>query len=259
MFNKNKYKLPVVKLLPNFITILSLVFGISSLRFALNDRWHEAILCILFAGLLDGLDGRLARLLNASTALGAQLDSLCDFINFGVMPGLLLYFWSLRTANYTEIVVHSHELICWSATLFYIMCMAFRLARFNIISSEINIDKKAKFFFIGVPAPVGAFLVLTPIMVSFEVSNLIPLSFYKDWRYLSLHLIINGVLLASRLPTFSIKYLHVSAEYIWLILMIFAISVLAISIYCWYILPLLSFIYILTLPISYLIHKKIKF
>lgn len=259
MFNKNQYKLPIIKLLPNCITILSLIFGISSLRYALNDKWHEAIICILSAGLLDGLDGRVARLLNASTALGAQLDSLCDFINFGVMPGLLIYLWSLHAGNYNEVVVRSHELICWSATLFYIMCMAFRLARFNIISSEMNHDKKAKYFFVGVPAPVGAFLVLTPIMLQFELSDLLSLHFYKDWRYLTFHLIINGVLLASRLPTFSIKYVQISSEYIWLILISFALFILSISIYCWYILPLLSIVYILTLPISYFIHKKIKF
>lgn len=258
MFNKNKYKLPVIKLLPNFITSLSLVFGISSLRFALNDRWHEAILCILLAGLLDGLDGRLARLLNASTPLGAQLDSLCDFINFGVMPGLLIYFWSLRYIHYNPTFVRSTDLICWSATLFYIMCMAFRLARFNIISTEQSSDKMAKFFFIGVPAPVGAFLVLTPIMFNFELSSLFQVNFHDHWYYLSLHLIINGVLLASRLPTFSIKYLQVNSEYIWLILIIFAAFILAISIYCWYILPFLSVFYMLMLPVSYFIHRKMK-
>ncbi len=250
MLYKNNYKLPLIKLIPNFITILALISGISSLLFAVEDRWAEAILCIMVASILDGLDGRLARLLNASTPLGAQLDSLCDFINFGVMPGILIYFWSFQNSP--------QKLISWAATLFYIMCMAFRLARFNILSTETKTDRRLKYFFIGVPAPVGAFLALTPIILTFAWSDYVDMDFCNNWIYLSCHLIIIGVLLASRLPTFSIKHLHIKHEYVWMALIFFVLVALSLFVYFWYVLPLLAIFYIMSLPLSYFIYKNFK-
>ena len=150
--------LSILKLLPNFLTLLALTIGLNSFKMALEGNWERAVICIVVAAIIDGIDGKLARLLNATSSFGAELDSLCDFVNFGVCPVVVLYLWL-----YTIIA----PAFLWSATVTYTICMSIRLARFN--TSVLNPSKISKMFFIGVPAPCGAMLVLLPLILSFEI------------------------------------------------------------------------------------------
>ena len=114
---------PVVKLIPNILTLIGLVIGVSSIRFALDSKWEISVYCILIATIIDGLDGRIARMLNATSHFGAELDSLCDFANFGLCPAFIIYLWSFQQYEY--------KVTSWAAITFFIVCMGIRLARFN--------------------------------------------------------------------------------------------------------------------------------
>ena len=127
---------PFTKLLPNVVTLVGLVVGLSSIRFALESAWEKSVYCILIATIVDGLDGRVARMLNATSHFGAELDSLCDFINFGLCPALLLYLWSFQQYEY--------KIISWASIMLFVVCMAIRLARFNTAIVEADKDKKQK-------------------------------------------------------------------------------------------------------------------
>lgn len=247
--SENMPRLTILKLLPNFITILSLIIGISSLQFAFLGDWQKAVACVMFAALLDGIDGRVARALNASSNFGAQLDSFCDFNNFGLVPALLIYLWS---AQYL-----SNKVLLWSSSIFFIICMATRLARFNLLSFEGKIDNiRGKYFFIGVPAPVGGLLALMPIIIDFDIATTFDLNIHKSKFYLLIHMFVIGFLLASTLPTFSIKHLEIKAEYVWLVFLFFAFIILSIILYTWHALPILGLIYLSSIPISYLAYAK---
>ncbi|MCF8462883.1 MAG: phosphatidylcholine/phosphatidylserine synthase [Rickettsiaceae bacterium] len=249
MASQNTPRLTILKLLPNFITLLSLIIGITSLQFALLGDWQKAVACVILAAMLDGIDGRVARALNASSNFGAQLDSFCDFNNFGIVPGLLFYLWSAQHV--------SNKLLLWSSSIFFIICMATRLARFNLLSAEGKSDNgSSKYFFVGVPAPVGGLLALIPIILDFDLSKIFNADIHKFEFYLLLHMFIVGFLLASTLPTFSIKHLEIKPEYVWLIFLLFACIILAIIIYTWYVLPILGLVYLCTIPFSYYSHKK---
>jgi CDP-diacylglycerol--serine O-phosphatidyltransferase len=157
--------IPFIKLLPNFITLLGLVVGVSAIKFGLDGRWEKAVYCTLVAAIIDGIDGRIARMLNATSPFGAELDSLCDFANFGVVPAYLVYLWSFQQYEY--------KVFSWGSILLFMVCMALRLARFNTaIFQEIH-NKKIEYFFTGVPAPCGALLALMPMILDFEVSSVL--------------------------------------------------------------------------------------
>src|ERR671934_1618316 len=145
--------IPVRTLVPNLITLLALCAGLTAIRLALEDKLEWAVAAIVFAALLDGIDGRVARMLKGTSRFGAELDSLADFVNFGVAPGLILYFWAL------------HELgnVGWIAAMVFAICAGLRLARFNVAIDDPNRPAWAGNFFTGVPAPAGAIIVLLPI------------------------------------------------------------------------------------------------
>ncbi|HOZ33815.1 MAG TPA: phosphatidylcholine/phosphatidylserine synthase, partial [Tabrizicola sp.] len=145
-------ELLLLKLLPNLVSILALCAGLTAIRFAISGNFAMAVLLIGTAAALDGLDGRLARMLKSESAIGAELDSLCDFVNFGVTPGLVLYLWGLR----------AETSLGWIAVLVYAVCCMLRLARFNVGSRQVG-EAAEKTTFIGVPSPAGAMLVLVPI------------------------------------------------------------------------------------------------
>ena len=247
--SENTPKLTIFKLLPNFITILSLIIGISSLQFAFLGNWQQAVVCVMLASFLDGVDGRVARALNASSNFGTQLDSFCDFNNFGLVPALLIYLWSAQHL--------SNTVLLWLASIFFIICMATRLARFNLLSFEGKTDNiKGKYFFVGVPAPAGGLLALMPIIVDFEIATTFDFYIHKSKFYLLTHMFVTGILLASTLPTFSIKNLEIKPEYVWLVFLFFAFIILSIILYTWYVLPILGLIYLGSIPISYVAYAK---
>lgn len=153
----NSRFLPITKLFPNFITLLGLCSGLTSLKFTFNEQWEFSVIFIIIAAIIDGMDGRIARILKSTSDFGAQLDSFADFLNFGAAPAFLLYFWKLN-----EIKV-----IGWILVMIYVICISIRLARFNV-SLHSEQPYWEKFFFSGVPAPVCALLSLLPIIITFQ-------------------------------------------------------------------------------------------
>ncbi|WPY00692.1 Phosphatidylcholine/phosphatidylserine synthase [Candidatus Trichorickettsia mobilis] len=238
------------KLIPNVITLLGLIVGVSSIRFALDSRWEIAVYCILIAGVLDGIDGRVARLLNATSPFGAELDSLCDFANFGVAPAIMIYLWSFQQYEF--------KLLSWFAMLLFVVCMAIRLARFNtmIFLAHDKQDKKSKYFSVGVPAPSGALLALIPMILDFEISTVLQINIRSHTILIDIYIAIVAVLLASRIPTFLLKNVHIKPEYLSLSMILSAIIIINIIIYPWYTLPIVAVSYLLSIPIAAIIARR---
>ncbi|MCC8417647.1 MAG: phosphatidylcholine/phosphatidylserine synthase [Rickettsia endosymbiont of Bryobia graminum] len=246
---KIKKPIPFIKLIPNFITLLGLVAGMSAIRFGLDGRWEKAIYCVLIAAVLDGIDGRIARMLNATSPFGAELDSLCDFANFGVIPALLVYLWSFQQYEY--------KILSWGCILLFIVCMALRLARFNTtIFQEVGSNKKIDNFFTGVPAPCGALLGLVPMILDFEMGSLLGVNFRSHTIIIDLYIIIVAFLLTSRLPTFSTKNINIRPEYLSLVMVAFTVIIISLIIYPWYLLPASALVYMFSIPVCYFINKK---
>jgi CDP-diacylglycerol--serine O-phosphatidyltransferase len=240
--------IPFIKLLPNFITLLGLVVGISAIKFGLYGIWEKAVYCTLVAAVIDGIDGRVARMLNATSPFGAELDSLCDFANFGVVPACLIYLWSFQQYEY--------KVLSWGSILLFIVCMALRLARFNTaIFHELH-NKKLEYFFTGVPAPCGALLALMPMILDFEVSSILGINIRAHTIIIDLYIVLIAFLLASRLPTFSTKNIKIKHEYLSLAMMVFAAIIISLIIYPWYLLPFIAFIYMLSIPACCFISKR---
>src|ERR1700733_1417917 len=168
-------ELSVSRLVPNVLTLLALCAGMTAVRFALNGNFQAAVYAIIVAGILDGLDGRVARLLKSTTRFGAELDSLSDFVCFGVAPATVLYLWTMSA-------LHS---LGWAIVLFYAVCCALRLARFNTQVSTEPAPHMAGFF-TGVPAPGGAGLVIMPLFASFEWGDWIARSPYLNAVWIAL-------------------------------------------------------------------------
>ncbi len=239
--------LSILKLLPNFLTLMALTIGLNSFKMALEGKWEKAVTCIIIAAIIDALDGKLARLLNATSVFGAELDSLCDFVNFGVCPVFIIYLWLLP-------VLHSSLL--WNATVIYAICMVIRLARFN--TNLANTDKISKLFFTGVPAPCGALLALLPMVLSFDIAEDFGVNFEKYLVFIPFYIIGIGFLLASRIPTFSLKNVHIKKEYVWILMIFFGVVIIELLLYPWYALPILSVVYLISMFFSFLQAKKIR-
>ena len=189
--------LPIGWLIPNLVTVAALCCGLTSIRMAIAGNWEYAYWLIFAAIFLDGMDGRLARLLKSSSTFGAQLDSLADFLSFGVAPPLVTYLW----------VLHNYKGLGWAAALFFAVCCALRLARFNTMlfdKKDVNSDK----YFTGVPAPVGAGLALLPLVLYFQSGN----SAFMDYNFVAANLVLVGFLMASRIPTLSIKRMKIRLD-----------------------------------------------
>src|SRR5215469_590341 len=192
-FRRRFKAIPVRTLLPNLITLLALCAGLTAIRLAVEDRLDFALAAIVFAALLDGIDGRIARLIKGTSRFGAELDSLADFVNFGVAPGLILYFWDLRQLKSAG----------WIAAMVYAICAALRLARFNVMIDDPNRPAWAGNFFVGMPAPAGAITVLLPIYV--ELLGLPKLAVIAPVTLV--YTLAIAFLMVSKLPVFSGKKL----------------------------------------------------
>ncbi|MGY3110047.1 CDP-diacylglycerol--serine O-phosphatidyltransferase [Bradyrhizobium sp. LM6.9] len=229
--------IPVRMLVPNVITLLAICAGLTSIRLSIEGRMSLAVYAIVFAALLDGIDGRVARLIKGQSKFGAELDSLADFVNFGVAPGLMLYFWQL------------HELgnAGWIAAMVFAISGGLRLARFNATMDDPNKPAFAANFFTGVPAPAGAITVLLPIYVAFLDLGRLPAAVTAAYTLLI------AFLMVSRLPVFSgkTKRMRVPPE---LVLPAFVAVVVFIAIliaYPWHVLSVGTVLYLLVLPLGY--------
>lgn len=235
--------IPVRTLLPNLITLLALCAGLTAIRLAIEGKLELALAAIVFAAVLDGIDGRVARMLKGTSRFGAELDSLADFVNFGVTPALILYFWGL----------HELKSAGWIVALVFAICAALRLARFNVMIDDPNKPAWAGNFFTGIPAPAGALTVLLPIYLYFlGVSN----GLVTIWVTFFYTLAI-GLLMVSRLPVFSGKRVgkRVPPE---MVLPVFVAVVLAFALliaYPWEVLSVSAVIYLACLPLGWLSYR----
>ena len=236
--------IPVRTLLPNLITLLALCAGLTAIRMAVENRLDMALAAIVLAVLLDGIDGRIARMLKGTSRFGAELDSLADFVNFGVAPALILYFWGL----------HELKSAGWIAALVFAICAALRLARFNVMIDDPNQPAWAGNFFTGIPAPAGAITVLLPIYLNFlGVSN----GLVTVWLTFFYTLAI-ALLMVSRLPVFSGKRVgkRVPPE---LVLPVFVVVVLFFALlisYPWEVLTIGTLAYLGCLPLGWLSYRE---
>ena len=236
--------LHINRMIPNTLTLLALAAGLSSLRFALNDRWELAVLAIVVAGILDGLDGRIARILDGATRFGAELDSLSDFLCYGVAPAMILYLWALSEAGR----------LGWALVLVFCIGCALRLARFNADIDEPEPPPWHRNFFVGLPSPAGAGLALLPVMISFQLDA----PFLRSPLFVGVVMVAVAALLVSRVRTFSFKKVRIPHR-------LLLPTMLSIGVYLaflvsapWLILTLTGIVYALSIPFSARTFRSLK-
>jgi CDP-diacylglycerol---serine O-phosphatidyltransferase len=237
-------RIPVRTLVPNIITLLALCAGLTAIRMAFENRYVLALAAIVFAAFLDGIDGRLARFLKGTSRFGAELDSLADFVNFGVAPALILYFWGL----------HDLKSAGWIAAMVFAICAALRLARFNVMVDDPDKPAWASNFFVGIPAPAGAITVLLPIYVALLG---LPRSEWLSWLTLVYTLAIAS-LMVSRLPVFSGKRVgtRVPPEMVGPAVVVAVLFIALLIAYPWIILTAGTLAYLGALPFGYLSYRR---
>src|SRR5271154_1136627 len=236
-------RIPVRMLVPNVITLLALCAGLTAIRMAFENRYTLALSAIVFAAFLDGIDGRLARLLKGTSRFGAELDSLTDFVNFGVAPALILYFWGL----------HDLKSAGWIAALAFAICAGLRLARFNVMIDDPDRPVWTSNFFVGVPAPAGAIIVLLPLYAAFLG---LPRLQFLTWAMLVYTLAV-AALMVSRLPVFSGKRLgtRVPPEMVGPVVIVVVLFVALLIAYPWIILTGGTLAYLVILPFGWLSYR----
>jgi len=234
--------IPVRMLVPNVITLLAIGAGLTAIRMAIEGRIELALGAIVFAAILDGIDGRVARMIKGQSRFGAELDSLADFVNFGVAPALILYFWQLHVLNN----------VGWIAAMIFAISGGLRLARFNATMDDPNKPAFAGNFFTGVPAPAGAICVLLPMYLVLVGLPQLPAA------VTTVYTLGIGFLMVSRLPVFSGKMIGASVSPDMVVpLVVFVVLFIAILIsYPWHVLSVGSLLYLICLPFGLLSYRK---
>lgn len=229
--------LSINNLLPNMLTMLNLASGMTAMRFAIDAHWKEAVLAIAAGALFDMLDGRIARMLNAQSKFGEELDSLADVVSFGVAPALILYLWTL----------HDARSIGWIVALVLGGCAALRLARFNtMLGAAAEKPPFAYNYFTGVPVPAGAFLALLPVIATLEVG---PGIFDRPWIVVPWTLLVSGLMI-SAIPTFSMKGLRIPQRFVVFVLLGVGVTAAALVSAPWTTLSFVGLAYIVSIPFS---------
>ncbi len=230
-------------ILPNMLTLIGVCIGLTSIRFSFNGQFDLAIIAIIFAALIDGLDGRIARLIKGTSKVGKELDSLTDMISFGVAPAFIMYFWTLSSLGR----------LGWLICLIYVICVALRLARFNINSNQEPSWRDN--FFEGVPSPAGGILVLTPLVISMTNFDLVKI----DNNIIApIFFIVTSLLLISKFPTYSFKKIVIQRQTTIFLLFGIVLFFGFILIYPFIAISISAIIYLLMLPISYFHYNKLK-
>ena len=254
-------RIPLKAIVPNLITSLAACAGITSISLSSEGRFLPALWALLVACICDGMDGRVARLLNASSKLGAELDSLADFVNFGVAPAMFMYFW-LTGGPLHEGASPTLVRLTLCAALFYAMCDCFRLARFNTMLEQPTLPYW-KHFFLGVPAPGGAWMVLSPAVLSLAVDakcNACPsaLHFLQNPYFGIFMLLFVGSLMASRLPTISLKSIHIERAYLLPVMVGLLLLIAFLVSNFWLTIGVVGALYIFTVPVTVMAFIKIR-
>ena len=245
MEQNKKFKLVSSKktryLLPNILTLGGVCLGISSIKFSIDGNFSLAVTLILLAAILDALDGRIARLIKGTSEFGKELDSLTDFVSFGIAPVLILYFWELNV----------YGKLGWAIALIYSVCCVLRLARFNLTKIEETQEWKNNFFE-GVPSPAGGLLILMPLI--YELTNLnIGFDIKKFTPYLT---VLIAILLVSKIPTLSLKKISISPKTTVFLLLGIGLVFIALLFYTLETLLVFGITYLLSIPVSIIIYNN---
>ena len=251
MRKKNKIvnnSFELFKLIPNMMTMGALCLGLYATRLAIIGEFKNACLCVLYACLLDTFDGRVARKLNASSEFGAQMDSLADFFNFGIAPGFIMYFWKMQ-----DCAIKS---LAWIPVLILAVCMAIRLARFNVSLNTNNPNNPLhKYFFQGVPAPMAAMLVFLPLFLSFEYESIAAV---VTPTIVIVNTIIQALLAGSTIPTPCVKKLQLKNSYKQVITLLLGVLIVCLFLKLWLTLSIFLLIYIVSIVIGWGFYFKFK-
>ena len=245
---KNNFKVVANKksarvILPNMLTLIGVCIGLTSIRFALDGRFEFAIIAIILAAVIDGLDGRIARLIKGTSKVGKELDSLTDMISFGVAPAFIMYFWKLNTLGRFG----------WLVCLIYVICVALRLARFNVNSEQVPSWRDN--FFEGVPSPAGGILVLTPLIFSLTNFNFFQINYEI---VVPSFFIITSLLLISKFPSYSFKKIVIQRKTTIFLLFGIVLFFGLLLIYPFNVIAISAIVYLIMLPISYFHYQKLK-
>ena len=230
-------------ILPNILTIAGVCLGISSIKFSLDLNFNMAVIFITLAAILDALDGRIARLIRATSEFGKELDSLTDFVSFGIAPALIIYFWDLN--NYGK--------IGWTITLIYSVCCVLRLARFNLTKFKPE-DSWKQNYFEGVPSPIGALLIMSPLVLELTDLNILLNKKY----FIPIFTLTIAVLLISKVPTYSFKNIKIKPALTVFILLGIGVSLVTLMFFTFETLLIFSLLYILSIPIACLTYYRKK-
>jgi CDP-diacylglycerol--serine O-phosphatidyltransferase len=230
-------------ILPNMLTLIGVCIGLTSIRFALSGEFHLAIIAIIFAALFDGLDGRIARLIKGTSKVGKELDSLTDMISFGVAPAFIMYFWKLNTLGRFG----------WLLCLIYVICVALRLARFNVNSNQEPSWKDN--FFEGVPSPAGGILVLTPLIFSLSGFDFVKINYDI---IVPIFFVATSFLLISKFPSYSFKKIVIQRKTTIFLLFSIVLFFGLLLIYTFEVISISSIVYLSLLPVSFFHYRKIK-
>ena len=234
---------PIRSLVPNSITVLAICAGMSAMRFAILGRWEGAVLAVLVAGVLDGLDGRMARLLKGTSKFGAELDSLSDIVSFGVAPAVIMYSWVLKDIKG----------IGWLLALVFTTAMALRLARFNTMTADENINaEEQRDYFSGIPAPASAALALWPMILYF----LTDMAIFRNPVFCVIYMGVIAGLTVSSVPTFSFKKLSIKRQHVLFYLLGIAIFATMLVTQIWATMSVVGLLYIITIPMAMVYHKR---
>jgi len=242
--DRDPRRIPFRGLIPNAITALALCFGLTGVRFAIGAEWEKALAAIIIAGILDGMDGRIARLLRAQSKFGAELDSLSDNIAFGTAPALILFLWSLQQA----------PRFGWTAALALAVCCALRLARFNARLDAAEQPHKSAGFNTGVPAPAGAGLAFVPIFLWLITGH----ALFRQWPLVMAWTLFIAALMISSLPTYSWASIRVRREWRLFALAGVALFGAALLTAPWITLLVLAGLYLLMIPVALVSYQRVK-
>ena len=238
--------LPFRKIAPNIVTILALCAGVTSIRYSIQADWTKAVICVFIAAFFDLVDGRVARMLKGSTKFGAELDSLSDCISFGVAPAIMIYQWTM----------YDLPKFGWFFCLLLSMGMALRLARFNTMLEGEEQPEYWKHYFVGVPAPAAAALVMMPIMISFDFPELEPI--VRSNTFCAILLCVVSFLMVSRIPTISTKKMKVPTYMLMPMMLIVALFASFIITQPWFTLGIMTVVYALSIPVGVVVFLKEK-
>ena len=244
---KNNFKIVADRkarmILPNMLTLIGVCIGLSSIKFALDKKFELAIVAIIFAALIDGLDGRIARLIKGTSKVGKELDSLTDVISFGVAPSFVMYFWLLNNLGKFG----------WLLCLIYVVCVVLRLARFNVNSNEESSWRDN--FFEGIPSPAGGILVLMPLIYSLSGFEFIKINLET---LVPIFFITISLLLISKFPTYSLKKIVVPRSMTIFLLFVIVLYFGFLLIYTFKAMFISGILYLCFIPISFVHYLKLN-